>query len=58
MQRTDPQVTADNYTFDTVKEFISLDSAATTKKDVSLEFKRRITFANMCYYGLNGQWSN
>ena len=46
------------FTFDTVKEFIYLGSAVTTKNDVSLEIKRRITLANRCYYGLNGQLSN
>ena len=48
MRRIDSQITADNYTFDTVKEFICLGSAITTKHDVSLEIKRRITFANKC----------
>ena len=40
-----------------LKEFIYLGSAVTTKNDVSLEIKRRITLANRCYYGLNGQLS-
>ena len=39
-------------------EFIYLGSAITTKTDASLEFKRRITFANRSYYGLNKQLSN
>ena len=52
------RITVDNYTFDTVKEFIYLGSAVTTKNGVSLEIKRRITLANRCYYGLNGQLSN
>ena len=52
------RITIDNYTFDTVKEFIYLGSAVTNKNDVSLEIKRRITLANRCYYGLNGQLSN
>ena len=56
--RIDSRITADNYTFDTVKDFIYLGSAITTKNDVSLEIKRRITLANRCYYGLNGQLSN
>ena len=51
VRRTDSRITADNYTLDTV-------TAVTTKNDVSLEIKRRITFANRCYYGLNGQLSN
>ena len=54
----DFRITADNCTFDTVKEFIYLGFAVTTKNDVSLEIKRRITLANRCYYGLNGQLSN
>ena len=45
------QITADNYTFDTVKEFIYLGS----KNVVSLEIKRRITLTNKSYYDLNGQ---
>ena len=57
-RRIDSQITADNYTFDTVKEFIYFGSAVTTKNDVSLEIKRRITLANRRYYGLNGQLSN
>ena len=39
-------------------QFIYLGSAVTTKNDVSLEIKRRITLVNRCYYGLNGQLSN
>ena len=58
MRRIDSQITADNYTFETVKEFIYLGSAVTTKNDVSLEIKRRITLGNKCYYGLNRQLSN
>ena len=57
-RRTDSQITADNYTFDTFKEFIYLGSEVTTKNDVSLEIKRRITLANRCYYGPNVQLSN
>ena len=55
MRRIDSQITADDYTFDTVKEFIYLGSAFTTKNEVSLEIKSRITLANRCYYGLNRQ---
>ena len=47
------RITADNYTFDTVKEF----TADTNKTDVSVEIKRPITLANRCYCGLNGQLS-
>ena len=57
-RRIDSRITADNYTFDTVKEFIYLGSAVTTKNDVSLEIKRRIILGNRYYYGLNGQLSN
>ena len=56
VRRINSQITADNYTFDTVKEFVYLGSAATTKNDVSLEIKLRIT--HRCNYGLNGQLSN
>ena len=51
-------ITGNNYTFDTVKEFIYLGFDVTTKNNVSLEIKRRITLANNCYYGLNGHLSN
>ena len=54
VRRIDSQITTDNYTFDAVKEFIYIRSAVTT----SLEIKRRITLANSCYYGLNGQYHN
>ena len=52
------QITADNYTFDTVNEFFSLSSAVNTKNDVSLDIKRKITLANRCCYGLNRQLSS
>ena len=58
VRHIDSQITADNYTFDTIKEFIYLGSIVTTKNDFSLEIKRRITLANMCYYCLNGQLTN
>ena len=51
-RRIDSQITADNYTFDTVKEVIYLGSAVTTKNDVSLEIKRIITLANRCTFHL------
>ena len=57
-RRIDFQITADNYTFNTVMEFIYLGSDVTTKNDVSLMIKRSITLANRCYYGLNMQLSN
>ena len=46
VRRIDSRIMADNYNFDTVEEFIYLGSAVTTQNDVSLEIKRRITFAN------------
>ena len=51
VSRIDSQIMANNYTFDTVKEF-------TTKNDVRLEIKRRIIFANRCYYSFNRQLSS
>ena len=57
-RRIRSQITADNYTFDIVKEFICLGSVFTTKNDVSLEIKRWITLANKCYYRLNRQLSS
>ena len=51
-------ITADNYTVEKVKEFVYFSQAVTTKNDVSLEIKRRITLGNSCYYGLNGQLTN
>ena len=58
VQRNDSQITADNYSFKAIKKFVHLGSAVTTKIDVSLEIKRRVTLANKCYYGLNRQLSN
>ena len=52
------KITTDNYAFDVLKEFIYLGSIVTTKNDVSLEIKRRITLVNSCYNGLNRQLSN
>ena len=54
----DSLITADNYTFDAVKEFIYLGSVVTTKNDVSLEIKSRATLANKSYYALNRQLSS
>ena len=51
----DSQITADNYTYDAVKEFVFFGSAVTTTNDVSLEIKCWITLANRCYYGFNRQ---
>ena len=47
VQRIDSQITADNYSFDTVNEFIFLGFVVTTKNDVSLEIKRRITLGSI-----------
>ena len=49
------QITAEIYNFNIVKEFIYLDSAVTTKNDVSLEIEHRITLANRCHYDVNRQ---
>ena len=51
-------ITDDNYTFETVKEFVYRGFDITTKNYVSLEIKRWITLVNRCYYFLNGQLSN
>ncbi|XP_070137322.1 uncharacterized protein [Drosophila bipectinata] len=51
-RRLDSQLTAENYSFGSVKEFIYLGTATTSTNDVSLEIKRRITLANRCYFGL------
>ena len=58
VRRIDSQITVHNNTFDIVKKFVYLKSADTTKNDVNLEIKYRITLANRYYYGLNGQLSN
>ena len=50
LRRIDSLITADNYTFDTVKEFVYLGSPFAPKMMSVL----RITAANRCYYGLNG----
>ena len=39
-QRINSQVIADNYTLETVKEFVYLGTTVTTKNDVSLEIKQ------------------
>ena len=54
VRRINSHITADNYNFYTVNEFIYIGYAFTTKNNVSLEIKRRITLANRCYYDLNG----
>ena len=48
----DSQVTSNNYTFETFKEFVCLGFAFTIKNDDSLEIKHRISLANRCCYGL------
>jgi len=57
-QRLGTQLNADTYNFEVVKDFIYLGSAVTSKNDVSLEIKRRITLANRCYFGLSRQLSS
>ena len=52
VRRIDAQITADSYTFETVKEFSYLGAAINTKNYVSMEIKRRITLASKCYYDL------
>ena len=47
------QITADNYTFNAVSEFIYLGSAVAIKNDVSMEIKCWITLANKSYYSRN-----
>ena len=39
MRRIETQITADNYTYDLVSEFVHLGSAISTKNDVSLQIK-------------------
>ena len=51
--RMSPQITANSYNFDVVKEFIYLGSGINTNNDVILEINRRVNLANMCYFGLN-----
>ncbi|XP_060665650.1 uncharacterized protein LOC132797914 [Drosophila nasuta] len=46
LRRLDSQLTAENYSYGSVKEFIYLGTAITSTNDVSLEIKRRITLAN------------
>ena len=58
VRRINSQIMADKYTFDTVKEFIYLGSVISLKNTVCLEINSRITLANRCCYGLNGQLSN
>ena len=47
------QLTADNYSFDTVKELIYLSSVVNSRIDVSLEIKCRITLVINFYCSLN-----
>ena len=54
----DYRMTVDNYTFDTVKQFIFICSAITTKNYVSEEIKRRITLVNRYHYSVKMQLSN
>ena len=43
LQHIDSLISADNYAFDTVKEFVYVGCVFTTINDVRLEIKRRIT---------------
>ena len=58
MRRIRSQRTANNDTFDVIKEFIHLGSAVTSKNYVSVEIKRSNNPANRWCYGLNRQLSN
>ena len=42
----------DGYNFEVVKDFAYLGSSINTDNDISLEIRRRITLANICYFGL------
>ncbi|XP_043064095.1 uncharacterized protein LOC122320085 [Drosophila ficusphila] len=57
-RRLDSQLTADSYSFESVKEFIYLGTAITSTNDVSLEIKRRVTLANRCYFGLSRHFNS
>ena len=46
------QITANNYNFDVVKEFVYLGTAININNDVNLEIMRRVSLAR-CYYCLN-----
>ena len=41
-------VEIDGYNFQVVKDFLYLGSSINTDNDISLEIRRRITFANRC----------
>ena len=44
--------------FEVVKDFVYLGSAVNRDNNTSTEIKRRITFANRCFFGLKRQLSN
>ena len=46
---------ADSFSFEAVSDFVYLCIAITSGSDTSLEIKRRIRFANRCYYELSMQ---
>ena len=48
VRRFESQITVDNYTFNTIKEFVYLGFANTIKNAVNAEIKRMITLANRC----------
>lgn len=52
------QITIVSYTFDIVNKFVYRCSTVTSKTDVSLEIKRKIPFANACYYNLSRQFNS
>lgn len=47
-----PSIQIDNYTFETVNEFVYLGTMVTNDNNVSSEIKRRIVAANRYYFGL------
>ena len=51
-------VTADNYSFDIVSEFVIVASPLALEINVSLGNKCRISFSNSYYYGLHKQLSS
>jgi sorting nexin-29 len=57
-RRLDSHLTAGDYDFESVKDFVYLGTAVTSNNDVSLEIKRRITLANRSYFGLSRQMNS
>ena len=50
-------VEIDGYNCEVVKDFVYLGSSINTDNDISLEIRRRITLANICFFGLRKQLS-